>query len=402
MEVTINPTVLVVNCGSSSLKFAIVDPVTGEQYLSGLAEALGLPEAQISWRFGDGEKRKDSLASGADHTAALTYLEEHILEGKPELMKSFIAVGHRVVHGGELFTHPTLITDEVVKGIEQCIPLAPLHNPAHLLGIAAARRLFSELPHVAIFDTAFHQTMPAKAFMYPLPNELYKEHAIRRYGAHGTSHYYVTTEAAKLLGKPMSETNIITAHLGNGGSVSAIKNGKCVDTSMGLTPLEGIVMGTRCGDIDPSIVFFLIDTLGYSVEDVRNTLNKKSGLLGLSGKTSDFRGVIEGLEQGDEQCQQAFDIYCYRLAKYIASYYVAVGKVDALIFTGGIGENSMPMRCAVLKLLEGFGFVEDEAGNAAARFGNSGLITKAGSTKAFVIPTNEELVIAQGAAEFAK
>ncbi len=402
MEVTINPTVLVVNCGSSSLKFAIVDPASGEQYLTGLAEALGLPEANISWRFGDAEKQKDSLASGADHTAALTYLEEHILEGKPELMKSFIAVGHRVVSGGELFTHPTLITDEVVKGIEQCIPLAPLHNPAHLLGIAAARRLFADLPHVAIFDTAFHQTMPAKAFMYPLPNELYKDHAIRRYGAHGTSHYYVTCEAAKLLGKPLSETNIITAHLGNGGSVSAIKNGKCVDTSMGLTPLEGIVMGTRCGDIDPSIVFFLIDTLGYSVDDVRNTLNKKSGLLGLSGKTSDFRGVIEGLEQGDEQCTLAFDIYCYRLAKYIASYYVAVGKVDALIFTGGIGENSMPMRSTVLKLLEGFGFVEDEAGNAAARFGNSGLITKAGSTKSFVIPTNEELVIAQGSAEFAK
>ena len=402
MEVTINPTVLVVNCGSSSLKFAIVDPATGNQYLTGLAEALGLPEANISWRFGDAEKQKDSLVAGADHTAALTYLEEHILEGKPELMKSFIAVGHRVVSGGELFSQPTLITDEVVKGIEQCIPLAPLHNPAHLLGIAAARRLFSDLPHVAIFDTAFHQTMPAKAFMYPLPRELYTEHAIRRYGAHGTSHYYVTTEAAKMLGKPMSETNIITAHLGNGGSVSAIKNGKCVDTSMGLTPLEGIVMGTRCGDIDPSVVFFLIDTLGYTVEDVRNTLNKKSGLLALSGKTSDFRGIIEGVEQGDENCQQAFDIYCYRLAKYIASYYVAVGKVDALIFTGGIGENSLPMRSAVLKLLEGFGFVEDESANATARFGNSGLITKAGSTKAFVIPTNEELVIAQGAAEFAK
>jgi len=277
-----------------------------------------------------------------------------------------------------------------------------LHNPAHLLGIAAARRLFADLPHVAIFDTAFHQTMPAKAFMYPLPNELYKEHAIRRYGAHGTSHYFVTTEAAKLLGKPMSETNIITAHLGNGGSVSAIKNGQCVDTSMGLTPLEGIVMGTRCGDIDPSIVFFLIDTLGYTVEDVRDTLNKKSGLLGLSGKTSDFRGIIEGLEQGDEQCKLAFDIFCYRLAKYIASYYVAVGKVDALIFTGGIGENSLPMRSAVLKLLEGFGFVEDAAANAAARFGNSGLITAANSTKAFVIPTNEELVIAQGAAAFAQ
>lgn len=402
MESTINPTVLVVNCGSSSLKFAIVDPATGDQYLTGLAEALGLPEAQISWRFGDSDKQKANLPSGANHTVALAYLEEQILEGKPELMKSFIAVGHRVVAGGELFSQPTLITDEVVKGIEQCIPLAPLHNPAHLLGIAAARRLFSELPHVAIFDTAFHQTMPAKAFIYPLPYELYKDHAVRRYGAHGTSHYYVTTEAAKMLGKPLEQTNIITAHLGNGGSVSAIKNGQCVDTSMGLTPLEGIVMGTRSGDIDPSIVFFLVDTLGYDIEKVRDTLNKKSGLLGISGKTSDFRGITEGVEAGDEQCKLTFDIYCYRLAKYIASYYVAVGKVDALIFTGGIGENSMIMRSAVLKLLEGFGYVESPEGNAAARFGNSGLITTAESAKAFVIPTNEELVIAQGAAKFAK
>lgn len=401
MEATINPTVLVVNCGSSSLKFAIVDPATGEQHLSGLAEALGLPEAQISWRFGSDEKQKSTLPANANHTDALTYLEEQILAGKPALMKSFIAVGHRVVHGGELFSQPTLITDEVVKGIEQCIPLAPLHNPAHLLGISAARRLFSQLPHVAIFDTAFHQTMAPQAFLYPLPRNLYEEHSIRRYGAHGTSHYYVMTEAAKKLGKPVSETNIITAHLGNGGSVTAIKNGQCVDTSMGLTPLEGIVMGTRCGDIDPSIVFFLIDTLGYSVEDVRATLNKQSGLLGLSAKTSDFRGIYEGVEQNDEKCQQAFDIFCYRLAKYIASYYVSVGKVDALVFTGGIGENSMPMRAAVLKHLAGFGYIEDAEANAAARFGAEGLITKAGSAKAFVIPTNEELVIAQGAAKFA-
>lgn len=402
MEVTINPTVLVVNCGSSSVKFAIVDPATGEQYLSGLAEALGLPEAEISWRFGDGDKQKAKLANNADHTAALTYMEEQILEGKPELIKSFIAVGHRVVSGGELFSQPTLITEEVIKGIEQCIPLAPLHNPAHLLGIAAARRLFSHLPHVAIFDTAFHQTMPEKAFLYALPHELYEKHSVRRYGAHGTSHYFVATEAAKLLNKPLSETNIITAHLGNGGSITAIKNGQCVDTSMGLTPLEGIVMGTRSGDLDPSIVFFLMKNLGYSADEVSNILNKKSGLLGLSGKTSDFRGIMEGRDQGDKLCTQAFDIYCYRLAKYIASYYVAVGNVDALIFTGGIGENAKPMRAEVLRLLAGFGYVEDPEANQYARLGKSGLITKAGSAKAYVIPTNEELVIAQGAAKFAK
>lgn len=402
MDTSNNQTVLVLNCGSSSLKFAIINPESGQQYLSGLAEALTLPEAQISWRFGeDGEKQKAALAAGADHTAALTFLEEQVLHGRHDLLDSLIAVGHRVVNGGEFYSEPVLVDDEVEKVIEKCIPLAPLHNPAHLLGIRAARRLFATLPHVLVFDTAFHQTMAPAAFRYALPDELYHQHGVRRYGMHGTSHYYVALKAAEQLGQPLAETNVITAHLGNGASVCAVKNGKSIDTSMGMTPLEGLMMGTRCGNVDPSIVFFMVDELGYTLEQVKDVLNKKSGLLGISGKTSDFRGITQGVEEGDEKAILAFDMFCYRLAKFIASYYVSLGRVDALVFTGGIGENSMMMRSRVLELLAPFGYIEDAKGNEAARFGNGGLITQAGSTKAFVIPTNEELVIAQGAARFA-
>ncbi|MCD8547392.1 MAG: acetate kinase [Aeromonadaceae bacterium] len=401
MDKTFEQAVLVLNCGSSSLKFAVVDPATGEQHLTGLAEALGLPEAEISWRFGRADKQKSPLASGADHTQALQFLEEVVFKGQEAMTQALVAVGHRVVHGGELFSQPELITDEVEAGIEKCIPFAPLHNPAHLLGIRAARRLFSHLPHVAIFDTAFHQTMPPASFMYAIPNKLYKEHGMRRYGAHGTSHFYVAGEAAKLLGKPAEEVNVITAHLGNGGSLCAVKGGKSIDTSMGITPLEGLMMGTRCGNVDPSLVFFMVDELGYSLDQVKDVLNKQSGLLGISGKTSDFRGITQGLEEGDEQCALAFDMFCYRLAKFIASYYVPLGRVDALVFTGGIGENSLVMRSKVLSLLAGFGYQEDTQANEVARFGQGGLITAEGSAKAFVIPTNEELVIARGAAAFA-
>lgn len=402
MDTTNNQTVLVLNCGSSSLKFAIINPTTGQQYLSGLAEALTLPEASISWRFGDdGQKQKANLTAGADHTAALTFLEESVLHGQSDLLHSLVAVGHRVVNGGEYFSAPVEVTDEVEAVIEKCIPLAPLHNPAHLLGIRAARRLFSSLPHVLVFDTAFHQTMPAAAFRYALPDELYHEHGVRRYGMHGTSHYYVALKAAEQLDQSLEQTNVITAHLGNGASVCAVKNGKSMDTSMGMTPLEGLMMGTRCGNVDPSIVFFMVDELGYTLEQVKEILNKKSGLLGISGKTSDFRGITEGLEAGDEKATLAFEMFCYRLAKFIASYYVTLGRVDALVFTGGIGENSLLMRRRVLELLAPFGFVEDEQGNEAARFGHGGVITKADSAKAFVIPTNEELVIAQSAAKFA-
>ncbi|MEZ7862396.1 MAG: acetate kinase [Aeromonadaceae bacterium] len=402
METSNNQTVLVLNCGSSSLKFAIINPNSGQQYLSGLAEALTLPEAQISWRFGDdGDKQKAALPAGADHTAALTFLEEEVLHGQQALLDSLVAVGHRVVNGGEYFSEPTLVTDEVEAIIEKCISLAPLHNPAHLLGIRAARRLFASLHHVLVFDTAFHQTMPPAAFRYALPDELYHKHGVRRYGMHGTSHYFVAAQAAELLGQPLEQTNVITAHLGNGASVCAVKNGKSVDTSMGMTPLEGLMMGTRCGNVDPSIVFFMVDELGYTLDQVKDVLNKKSGLLGISGTTSDFRGITQGVEEGNENAKLAFDMFCYRLAKFIASYYVSLGRVDALIFTGGIGENSLMMRSRVLELLAPFGFVEDVKGNEAARFGNGGLITQADSAKAFVIPTNEELVIAQGAARFA-
>ena len=392
--------VLVLNCGSSSLKFAVIDATTGDEQLSGLAECLHLDDARIKWKLAD-QKESAELGAGAAHGEALSFIVNQILAKKPDLRENLFAIGHRVVHGGEKFTRSVIIDDAVLEGIEACIALAPLHNPAHLVGIRAAQKAFPGLPNVAVFDTAFHQSMPASAYLYALPYTMYAEHGIRRYGMHGTSHYYVALKAAEQLGQPLEETNVITAHLGNGASVCAVKNGKSIDTSMGMTPLEGLMMGTRCGNVDPSIVFFMVDELGYTLEQVKDVLNKKSGLLGISGKTSDFRGITQGVEEGDEKAILAFDMFCYRLAKFIASYYVSLGRVDALVFTGGIGENSMMMRSRVLELLAPFGYIEDAKGNEAARFGNGGLITQAGSAKAFVIPTNEELVIAQGAARFA-
>jgi len=390
--------VLVLNCGSSSLKFAVVDAASGEEHLSGLAECLNLVDSRIKWKL-DGDKQEQPLGAGAAHREALTFIVDTILASKPELADHLIAIGHRIVHGGEKFTRSVIVDEHVVEGIKECSTLAPLHNPAHLIGIRAAQAAFPKLPQVAVFDTAFHQSMPKKAYLYALPYKLYREHGIRRYGMHGTSHLYVSRKAAEMLGKPVNEFNAITAHLGNGASVCAIKNGKSVDTSMGLTPLEGLVMGTRSGDIDPAIIFHLVDRLGYTLEEVNNMLHKQSGLLGLTEVSSDFRYVIEGYESGDELATLAMEIFCYRLAKYIASYTVPLGNsLDALIFTGGIGENASLMRAKVLENLALLGFEVDTEANDSARFGNSGIITKAGSRTALVIPTNEEWVIANDAA----
>ena len=301
-------TALVINCGSTSVKFAIIDPKDGHVYLSGLAEALGLPEAEISWRFGDGDKQKASI-SGSDHEQALVYLVKNILAPHPELLESIIACGHRIVHGGEFYSQPTLIDDEVVANIEKVIPFAPLHNPAHLLGIKAARNNFPNIPHVAVFDTAFHQTMPPEAYRFAIPEEYYREIGIRRYGAHGTSHMYLSQQAALYLGKDLKDTNVITCHLGGGASVCAVKGGKCMDTSMGLTPLDGLIMATRTGSIDASVVFFLCDRLGKTPEEVKEIFNKKSGLLALSGVSSDMRPICEGYEHGDERCTLAMDAF---------------------------------------------------------------------------------------------
>ncbi len=389
--------VLVLNCGSSSLKFAVLDAASGEEKLSGLAECLHLGDARIKWKL-HGEKGSSDLGAGAAHQEALDFIVQKILPGDPALSTELIAIGHRVVHGGEQFTQSVIIDENVISGIEACATLAPLHNPAHLVGIRAAQHAFPSLPNVAVFDTAYHQTMPEQAYLYALPYKLYQEHAIRRYGMHGTSHYYISTQAAKLLNKPVDELNIINCHLGNGGSVCAIKGGNSVDTSMGLTPLEGLVMGTRCGDIDPAIIFHLHDALGYSLDDINHILTKKSGLLGLTETTSDCRFVEDNYET-KEEARRAMDVYCYRLAKYIAGYTAALdGHLDAVVFTGGIGENSAPIRELTLNRLSLLGFKINHEANLATRFGKQGVITEAGSTVAMVIPTNEEWVIARDAA----
>ncbi|ENK0806181.1 acetate kinase [Vibrio fluvialis] len=389
--------VLVLNCGSSSLKFAIVDAQNGDEFLSGLAECLHLPEARIKWKL-DG-KHEAQLGEGAAHDEALTFIVETILASKPELAEQLKAIGHRVVHGGEQFTQSALIDETVLKGIEDAASFAPLHNPAHIVGIKAAQKAFPALQNVAVFDTAFHQTMPEEAYLYALPYKLYKEHGIRRYGAHGTSHLFIAREAAERMGKPANELNIINCHLGNGASVCAIKNGQSVDTSMGLTPLEGLVMGTRCGDIDPAIIFHLHDTLGYSVDDINKMLTKESGLLGLTEVTSDCR-FVEDNYGAKEEATRAMDVFCHRLAKYVAGYTASMdGRLDAIVFTGGIGENSAPIREMVLNRLAIFGIEVDGDANLKARFGGEGVITTATSRiPAMVISTNEELVIAEDTA----
>ncbi|KAE9527647.1 acetate kinase [Testudinibacter aquarius] len=394
--------ILVLNCGSSSLKFAILDPQSGDEKLSGLAEAFHLDDARIKWKL-NGEKGNADLGAGAAHSEALDFIVNQILPQDAGLKESIVAIGHRIVHGGEQFTRSTLINDSVIEGIRNAAQFAPLHNPAHLIGIEEAFKAFPELKtkNVAVFDTAFHQTMPQEAYLYALPYSLYKEHGVRRYGAHGTSHYYVSREVAKELNIPADKVNVITCHLGNGGSVAAIRHGECIDTSMGLTPLEGLVMGTRSGDIDPAIIFYLYNTLGMKMEEIETTLTKKSGLLGLTEVTSDCR-YAEDNYQAKEDAKRAIDVYSYRLAKYIGSYMAVIGeRLDAVVFTGGIGENSALIRELTLAHLKLFGYELDQERNLAARFGKSGKITSDNSPVSLVIPTNEELVIAQDTARLA-
>jgi len=394
-----NNLVLVLNCGSSSLKFAILDPATGAEYLSGLAECFSLPEARIKWKYA-GAKQESSLGAGAAHSEALGFIVNRILVDAPELSEKIRAIGHRIVHGGEHLTQSVVITDKIITAIEQATCFAPLHNPAHLIGI---REAFKNFPHlttknVAVFDTAFHQTMPEEAYLYALPYALYEQHGIRRYGAHGTSHFYVSRQAAKLLETSVDDLNVITCHLGNGGSVAAIRQGKCVDTSMGLTPLEGLVMGTRSGDIDPAIIFYLHDNLGMDVAQINQMLTKESGLLGLTGVTSDCRFVEDNFADKPE-AKRALDVFCHRLAKYIGAYSSLMdGRLDAVIFTGGIGENSAKIREQTVQKLALLNLAIDQTKNLAARFGEAGAIQRDGSCPILVIPTNEEWVIAQDAA----
>ncbi len=392
--------VLVLNCGSSSLKFAIIDATTGDEHLSGLAECLHLPEARIKWKL-DG-KHEAQLGEGAAHKEALNFIVNNILTTKPELAENLGAIGHRVVHGGEQFTASALINNDVIQGIKDC-SLAPLHNPAAIEGINAAKAAFPTLKNVAVFDTAFHQSMPEEAYLYALPYKLYKEHGIRRYGMHGTSHLFITRTTAELLGKEEKDLNIINCHLGNGASVCAIKNGQSVDTSMGLTPLEGLVMGTRSGDLDPAIIFHLHDSLGYSIDDIHTMLTKESGLMGLTEVTSDCRFVEDNYGE-KEEATRAMNVFCHRLAKYIASYTACLdGRLDAIVFTGGIGENSAPIRELVLNRLGLLGVEVESERNLKARFGGEGVITTDSSrVPAMVVSTNEELIIAQDTVRLAQ
>lgn len=397
--------ILVLNCGSSSLKFCIINAISGTKHIFGIAECLNMPEARIIYmKKEDHKKIIYKLDNSYNHNKTLSFILNKILLKKPELLTKLTAIGHRIVHGGKKFTKSIIINDEVIKEIKNAISFAPLHNPANLIGINESFKQFPKFKkkNVAVFDTAFHQTMPEESYLYALPYYLYKKHSIRRYGAHGISHMYVRNEASKILNKPIDKLNIITCHLGNGCSVAAINKGKCVDTSMGLTPLEGLIMGTRSGDIDPSIIFYLHDILGFSISKINNLLTKKSGFLGLTEITSDCR-YIEKKYFNNIKAHLAMNMYCRRLAKYIGAYSTLMnGKLDAIIFTGGIGENSIMVRELTLNKLSLLNFKINKKINKLKCIKKFLIITKKNSCPAIVIPTNEELIIAKETSDLIK
>ena len=390
--------VLVLNCGSSSIKFAIIEAKTGSAPLHGLAENLGTASSRLVFSYQHKEHDVE-LPVNTDHQQALVVIAKTLKQFK-HLSQKIVAVGHRVVHGGETFTHSSLINDQVKQAIQQTSLMAPLHNPANLAGINSAQTSYPHLPHVAVFDTAFFQTMPKHAYLYALPYELYQQHNIRRYGFHGSSHYFVAHQGANFLKKELSACNLITAHLGNGCSIAAIKQGKAIDTSLGFTPLEGLMMGTRCGDIDPSLPTYLVEQLGYSAAKVNEMLNKESGLLGISKFSNDCRTLEQQAKKGNQQAQLALDMFIYRLVKYIGAYLAIVGPLDALIFTGGIGENSAYIRENTIEQLSHMGLQLDPQKNLQMRFGQSGLISHTHSKPIFAIATNEEWVIAKDTIQY--
>ena len=389
--------VLVINCGSSSLKFQLINSESEEVLAKGLCERIGI-DGRLTYQPAGGDKAVSEKAMPT-HTEAIQFVIDALTNEKTGVVKSLDeigAVGHRLVHGGEKFASSVVITDEVKKAVEECNDLAPLHNPANLIGVAACEKLMPGTPMVAVFDTAFHQTMPEKAYMYGLPYEYYEKYKVRRYGFHGTSHSFVSKRAAEVMGKSYDEVKTIVCHLGNGSSVSAVLNGKCVDTSMGLTPLEGLVMGTRSGDIDPAIMEFIAKKENLDIEGVMEVLNKKSGVFGISGGlSSDFRDLTDAMNAGDKKAKIAMDVFSYRVAKYIGSYAAAMNGVDDIVFTAGIGENDDYVREEVCKYLGYLGVDFDSEVNKGLR-GKEAELTKEGSkVKVFVIPTNEELAIAR-------
>ena len=387
--------VLVINAGSSSLKYQVVDADTGAATATGLVERVGQASAHLRHTTDDGEFERD-LEVG-DHTAAMRAMSEAFDAHGPDLAGSdLVAVGHRVVQGGARFGHSVLIDDEAERIIEDLSDLAPLHNPPNLAGIRAARTLFADLPQVAVFDTSFHLTMPDRAATYALDREVAREHRIRRYGAHGTSHQYVAREAARFLGQDPAETNLIVLHLGNGASATAVANGKSVDTSMGMTPLEGLVMGTRTGDIDPAVTFHLFRQAGMSIDEIDTLMNRRSGMYGLTGMI-DMRDITTAAADGDVASAAALEIYCYRLRKYIGAYTAVLGRVDAIAFTAGIGENSAPVRAQTLADLEHLGVLLDAAANEERSDQARRISAPDSPVAALVVPTNEEWEIAREA-----
>ncbi len=388
--------VLVVNCGSSSIKYQLVNMNDESVLAKGLVERIGLDGSILTHQ----PEGKDKVVINADiknHSIGIKLVIEALTDAKHGVitdMKEIAAVGHRVVHGGEKFADSVLITPAVMDALEECIEMAPLHNPPNIMGINACAEIMPGVPQVAVFDTAFHQTMPKHAFLYALPYEAYEKYGIRRYGFHGTSHKYVSQQAADLMGESITNLRIITCHLGNGASIAAVKHGKCIDTSMGFTPLEGLVMGTRCGGIDPAIIPFLMKKEGMTAEQIDSYLNKKSGVLGVSGVSSDFRDIEDAANSGNDRSELALEMFAYRVRNFIGSYTAAMGGVDAIVFTAGLGENSITMREKICTGLEFLGTKIDPVKNNVR--GKAQEISVDGAqVKIFVIPTNEELVIAR-------
>ena len=388
--------ILVLNCGSSSIKYALYDMDTKEVMASGGAERVGLDNAFVKVKLPNGEK-VTFMHDIPEHTEGVKFIFSLLMDAEIGVIKSLDeidAVGHRMVHGGEKFTQSVVINDEVIKAFEAVSDLAPLHNPANLKGIKAVSELMPNLPQVGVFDTAFHQTMPAYSYMYALPYEVYEKYGVRRYGFHGTSHRYVSARVCEFLGVDYNKQRIITCHIGNGGLLAAVKNGKCMDTSMGLTPLEGIMMGTRSGDVDGGAVAFLQKKLGLDADGISNLLNKKSGVAGVSGVGSDMRDLENACKQGNQRAILAQDMYNYKIKKYIGAYATAMGGVDIIVFTAGVGENQTSMRAETCKGLEFMGVKIDEALNATIRGKEAVISTPDSKVKVVVIPTDEELMIA--------
>ncbi|MBO5585571.1 MAG: acetate kinase [Bacteroidaceae bacterium] len=395
--------ILVLNCGSSSIKYALYDMTDQSVITSGGIEKIGLPDSFITVKL-NGEKHKMEKPI-AEHTAGVQWIFEVLTQGEYAVLKSLEeldAVGHRMVHGGEKFNKSVLLTPEVMEAFAACNDLAPLHNPANIKGVNAVTALLPNIPQVGVFDTAFHQTMPDYAYMYALPYELYQKYGVRRYGFHGTSHRYVSQRVCEFLGVKPEGKKIITCHIGNGASIAAVKDGKCVDTSMGLTPLEGLIMGTRSGDIDAGAVTFLMDKLNLDTKGISNLLNKKSGLLGVSEGSSDFRDILAGIANGNDKARLAKEMYCYRIKKYIGEYAAAMGGVDIILFTGGAGENQYEVREGATKGLEFMGIKLDDAKNKACRAKEAILSADDSKVTICCIPTDEELMIALDTLELTK